>query len=452
MKRMTLSIALPDAEPLQHTLGNTACIIGSDPLAALRVEGEGIAPRHAVIELQQDGWHIISLSDDHTLKVNGIPTDSARLKTGDEIRIGTYRITLEEQNAPSETVAQKPSPEVQLERLKRARRVRRRFTLNLTPAPEPDLPKTKHILEVRLIGWNSTILTQMQCSPDKNITIGESAEDTIMFPGHLLPEPSFTLLERNTVNVPPNATCSLIDEKGVSTDVEDISNPLPLTSSKAINITLGNFTLHLRPVAAEKLKPTPLARRFPYDTAAVWIMAYFIWGLLVYQVQLLPEPETADIIDGTTDRSVAIDMDIEDDIPEPDPVPEPVTQVAQAPSQQMIGDPGKHGKEDSIVDKGSATIEDIANATGILAAATEFINQLEQQPTIDQQLEKALASLEGPANVDPHGVNGYAMKGSGEGGGGLGLMTNGFNFGNRRPGKYTRIAFKPTLKTNRRAN
>ena len=453
MKTMNLKIALPEGKPTEHVLGHTACIIGSDHLAHIRLQDDDIAGRHAVIEPRDDGWHIMALTDDCPIRINGIPTDSARLRPGDEVCIGAYRLSLHEQiPAPTQSVAPPAEgPARKLKALQKARRRQRRFRLNLHPGPETDIPEAQRRMEIRLIGWNTTLLDQKQLPVNAPVTIGDAADNTFVFPEDLLPSPSCTLVGQHEgeriLNVPGNAACVFTDAEGISRSVEKTDAPIPLPPATAARIDIGDFSFHLRDIAAERVRSAPLARRFPYDSAAVWIIAYVLWGLLIYQVQLLPEAEVADIIDAAPNRTVVMNVDPEEDQPQPDPEPEQhaAIQVKQ-PARKLIGEEGKYGKETSVVDMGSGPVEDFVNDTGLLGAASDFMREMEQQPSIDQKLEQALASLEGPSGIDPHGIGGASVRGTGHGGGGINLSIGGIPFGSRRNGSF-RTAMNHRLKT-----
>ncbi len=66
-------------------------LIGSDPICAIHVESESIAPQHAELEVGQGSIRIRSLSGDAAVFLNGAETSDASLFSGDEIRIGTCR-------------------------------------------------------------------------------------------------------------------------------------------------------------------------------------------------------------------------------------------------------------------------------------------------------------------------------------------------------------------------
>ena len=76
------------------TLG-TRTVIGSGPDCELRVESEGIAPKHAEI-VEQDGNLLLSnLDASAETLLNGEAVQQATLSSGDEIRIANCRWVLQ---------------------------------------------------------------------------------------------------------------------------------------------------------------------------------------------------------------------------------------------------------------------------------------------------------------------------------------------------------------------
>jgi pSer/pThr/pTyr-binding forkhead associated (FHA) protein len=67
--------------------------IGRDQKSHLRIEDEGVARMHAVIEAKPDDVQIIDLGSG--TNVNGQPINKASLRTGDTFQIGATRITVE---------------------------------------------------------------------------------------------------------------------------------------------------------------------------------------------------------------------------------------------------------------------------------------------------------------------------------------------------------------------
>ena len=66
-------------------------VIGSSSDCGLRLEADGIAPRHAEISVDNGGLVIRQLDQAHEIRVNGKPIEQARLASGDEIRIANCR-------------------------------------------------------------------------------------------------------------------------------------------------------------------------------------------------------------------------------------------------------------------------------------------------------------------------------------------------------------------------
>jgi pSer/pThr/pTyr-binding forkhead associated (FHA) protein len=48
-----------------------------------------VSRRHAELQLQTDGWHLVDLDSTNGISVNGRRVSAARLQPGDRITIGT---------------------------------------------------------------------------------------------------------------------------------------------------------------------------------------------------------------------------------------------------------------------------------------------------------------------------------------------------------------------------
>jgi hypothetical protein len=86
--------------------------IGRLPTCDLVLEGEGVARYHAVVERALDGnWNVMSMTGGGT-RVNGKEITLAKVKLGDEITIGHYRITfMDESSAPKRMPPPPPPPD-----------------------------------------------------------------------------------------------------------------------------------------------------------------------------------------------------------------------------------------------------------------------------------------------------------------------------------------------------
>lgn len=76
------------------TLG-TRTVIGSGPDCELKIESEGIAPRHASIIDEQGALTLKNLDPDAETLLNGEAIEQAALSSGDEIRIANCRWVLQ---------------------------------------------------------------------------------------------------------------------------------------------------------------------------------------------------------------------------------------------------------------------------------------------------------------------------------------------------------------------
>jgi len=68
-------------------------LIGSAGNASVRIEGAGVEPRHAILELRDDG--VLLRGEGGQTRVNGITVKDAILHPGDQIAIGSHRFVLE---------------------------------------------------------------------------------------------------------------------------------------------------------------------------------------------------------------------------------------------------------------------------------------------------------------------------------------------------------------------
>ena len=79
------------AFPLEGSL-----LIGQAVDCDIRVSGEGVAPRHARIVVDDEGGvTVLSLDPDGQTLLNGEPVSRATMSGGDEIRVGTCRWMLQ---------------------------------------------------------------------------------------------------------------------------------------------------------------------------------------------------------------------------------------------------------------------------------------------------------------------------------------------------------------------
>ena len=70
-------------------------VIGRADDCDLRLEQDGVAPRHAEIVAGEDGLVLSRLDPAHEVLLNGEAVERAALASGDEIRIGACRFVLQ---------------------------------------------------------------------------------------------------------------------------------------------------------------------------------------------------------------------------------------------------------------------------------------------------------------------------------------------------------------------
>src|SRR5688572_19133547 len=97
------------------SLAKDSIRIGRLPTCDLVLEGEGVARYHAVVERALDGnWNVMSMGAGGT-RVNGQAITLAKVKLGDEVTIGNYRIQfMDESSGPKRMPPPPPPPDFDL--------------------------------------------------------------------------------------------------------------------------------------------------------------------------------------------------------------------------------------------------------------------------------------------------------------------------------------------------
>jgi hypothetical protein len=97
------------------SLAKDSVRIGRLPSCDLVLEGDGVARYHAVVERALDGnWNVMNMGAGGTC-VNGQPITLAKVKLGDEVSIGHYRLMfMDESSAPKRMPPPPPPPDFDL--------------------------------------------------------------------------------------------------------------------------------------------------------------------------------------------------------------------------------------------------------------------------------------------------------------------------------------------------
>ncbi len=84
-------------------------VIGSDPDCHVKLSGESVRAKHAVLEQRAKGVHVKALSEGAPLKVNGIPVLDVRLTHSDEIDVGDVRLLFQTPIGPEPVLKRRRS-------------------------------------------------------------------------------------------------------------------------------------------------------------------------------------------------------------------------------------------------------------------------------------------------------------------------------------------------------
>lgn len=87
-------------------LPGTSFTIGGDPACEVRLEGAGVAPRHARVELTRTGFRLVDLGGG--CRVAGLPATRVQLKPGDVIALGEVQLALDDAGVASAVAGVRP--------------------------------------------------------------------------------------------------------------------------------------------------------------------------------------------------------------------------------------------------------------------------------------------------------------------------------------------------------
>jgi pSer/pThr/pTyr-binding forkhead associated (FHA) protein len=80
---------------LSFPLADAASAIGRDAGNAIQLPDPEVSKRHAVVRAQGDAWTIEDLDSTNGVQVNRAKVKHARLKEGDQVRIGPFDLVFE---------------------------------------------------------------------------------------------------------------------------------------------------------------------------------------------------------------------------------------------------------------------------------------------------------------------------------------------------------------------
>lgn len=318
-------------------------------------------------------------------------------------------------------------------------------------------PKGAKVFESREVVYNDTMLSVNHHKGEK-LTFGQKKSNTFFMSADYLPTETFVVAEPNPSGYVLNFTGQMegeVIEGGERISFDDLvkSNKatdkggffqFALSAHQAMCYRFDEMKYYFHYVEPEKLKLVPFTKKIDYPITSLLVVLFLSYTLMTIYLKSLPAPEVADILDAPDRFAKLILEPIEMEEPEM-----PEEELNQETPEKAMGEEGKVGKEEEIIDKteGSARkrLEDekVANSSGILGAldkGMENMDRLFGGGGLGAGLEKNLGMLEGISGLDMRGAGGLGSRGSGLGGGGTALGIGGLGTkgrgGGRGGGRY----------------
>jgi len=298
-----------EGRKLLFRLDKERVVAGSVESADIRLTGDGIAPIHAVIELNRDpdtnaySPAIYDLASDSGVFVNDKKVVTQRLKNGDSITIGKHKLTFELQDmAIAIPVGAKKVTESEGRKL--FTNPQEDFTPLLLEG-DRDIqpifdyrPTSKRALEV-VMSWHGTILDVEHFVDQPVITMGTTREADFAIPNTSPKFPLVTMVGDDFVlNLDAQMT-GVIQRKGELTPIDELrktvsSQAVALHKDDFAKLSIGEIDLYLSFTAA----PPRLLRRKMLETDVFFTKVFFtslvMTGLLILGLMQIPTNEQID--------------------------------------------------------------------------------------------------------------------------------------------------------------
>ncbi len=257
-------------------------VIGAVVSADVHLQGDGVSPIHAVLEVSTDANGspravIFDLASDTGVFINGTKHVTATLKTGDEITIGRFRMkfAVEDSNAVRTADRAKPSPSAP-SRPSLDDAVEDLVPLNLQDGREvyeifDYRPASKQALEA-VMSWASTILDVEHFVDEREVTIGADRNADFAIPStnsNLLYPIASKGGEGYQLSLDPSMS-GVVQRQGQLMSLEQFrqvtgTNTLNLGKNEFAKIKIGEIDFYFSYTAAPpKLKPRRLLERDPF--------------------------------------------------------------------------------------------------------------------------------------------------------------------------------------------
>ncbi|MBC7387255.1 MAG: AgmX/PglI C-terminal domain-containing protein [Cryobacterium sp.] len=330
-------------------------VLGSVSSADVHLQGDGVSPIHAVLEIVLDAngtpkGTIFDLASDTGLFINGTKHVTATLKTGDEITIGRFRLkfAVEDHHAATgsaeqaRNVAQKKKfadedqEELRPLLLQDEREVYEIFDYR---------PASKQALE-SVMSWSSTILDVQHFVDENTVTVGSDRAADFPIPSNL-PSPVYAIASKSgdgySLSLDPSMR-GVIQRQGQLMSLEQFrqvtgSNTLNLGKNEFAKIKIADIDFYFSYTAAPpKLKPRRWMERDPF-MHKVLFLSLALTVAMIFAASKITLNQNIEV-EQLPERLATIIYQPVAQIPPPKPVAPPVPKV-ETPKEEPKKEPEK---------------------------------------------------------------------------------------------------------------
>lgn len=316
---VVLSQVAPTAGRI-YRLHKDRIVIGSVISADIQLQGEGVAPIHAVLEISvgangQPTAMIYDLASETGVFINGNKHITAQIKTGDELTIGRFRMRF----AVEDPQSQKTS-----ERVQQSAEGRKLF-INENEDLKPLLlqddrgideifdyrPTSKTALEA-VMSWSNTILDIEHFVDQSDVTIGSGEDNDFAIPPVVSSE-VYSIATKTGEGYTIHLDASMkgvIQRQGQLLSVEQFrslsgSGALSLGKNEFAKISVGDIDFYFSYTAAPpRLKARKILERDPF-MLKVMLSSLTLTGTLVAAMLSVDVPQQIEV-EELPDRLVTI--------------------------------------------------------------------------------------------------------------------------------------------------
>ena len=314
---LTKWVAVFNVDPgrLVYRVNKTRIVIGSVVSADIRIEGNGIAPLHAVIEISQDGKGqatIFDLASDTGITVNGTKVVRHGLKSGDQIKIGSFNLKFSIEDVQKSMAVAKskdsggqrlfssPGEDLAPLLLENERDIEEIFDYR---------PASKQALEI-VMSWSETILDVQHFVGNRQVVIGSKKDCDFGIPPILTAAAKFSLVSRSgdsyVLNLDAKMT-GIIQQNGDLRRIKEMgaSQRIPLGRNDFAKISVGDVDFYLSyTTAPPQLKRRRLIERDPF-LLKVLLTSLLFTAASITTMLTMKIPQTVDV-DQVPERIAAI--------------------------------------------------------------------------------------------------------------------------------------------------